>query len=64
MYAALMELLPSGGIVAVKFASRERADEWADKHSAEVVGFAPTMSLSEAASLQARNQQITKGGGV
>lgn len=62
MHVALIQL-PDGGIVAVKFATRERADRWAYLHNSQVVGFAPAMSLDRAAGLahdlrHLANQQV------
>ena len=48
MNAAILELR-SGGLVAVKFLTREACDTWADKHDAEVLAWAPLVSLTVAA---------------
>ncbi|EYT61655.1 hypothetical protein [Microbacterium sp. UCD-TDU] len=52
MHAAVIEFR-SGGIAAVKFATRDKCDEWAEKHDAEVLAWAPMVSLPVAASWSA-----------
>jgi len=51
MFATILEVGPQRHVCAVRFATREAADAWADENDAEIVGWAPLMSLSAAAEL-------------
>lgn len=50
-YAAIVEVGVEGHYCAVKFLTRAAADAWAEKNDAEIMAWAPMMSLADAVEL-------------
>lgn len=59
MFATILEVGSERHVCAVRFATREAADRWADDNDAEIIGWAQLLSLAEAAELCAHRTNFS-----